>query len=491
MIKEIKNQIENEEQIRYILREEIENAINKKNLDLQENQQYPFSQSFMISDLSEKEWYEMKKDGARELKPYYNKARGNWSIALSLGYCNNGKRLRKVISAKTEDEVKKKYDEFRKNNIILEAEKENEIHDESQMLFKEYMKKYIKITSEGIISDKSLEQKEINGRRSIGIIGGYKMCELNSQILADCMNSIASTQYVRGGEINYYSQEVINKAYTVLNGCITSGFNDDIFKKNPMDKVKKPKTKQVKTEKKNKPLPDKKVVEIMNVLQDDLKWSIFFELLIITGCRPSEILGLNFSDISYSEYTVKITKALTASIYKEIVDGKEKKSRTPIIGPIKNERGGQNPYAKRTFRLPEELVEKIKKYELKIKNDEKVMKMRKENKTEDVIFIGSRYQKRVQYQTHRKAFLGYLERHNVDREMYTIYSTRHTFCVNNIKSGADMKSLQILMGDKTLNMIMEHYADLEKEYVLKQNENHNEYIQKILKNSKKSEKDIQ
>lgn len=466
------------DKIEDMIQQKIEEILKKESVDLQENQRY-HSKQILIANLNEEEWQEMKKNGAKELHPYFNEKRNTWHIALSLGYDENHRRIRKIITGKSKEEVYQKYFEFRDNNKVLEEEKTNETSDKSHMLFKDYMKSYIEMTR-GVISDKSLVQKEIAAKRIVEVIGENKLYELDNKMLAKCINQIALTTFKRGGEEKYYSQEVINKAYIILKGCITSAFDEGIYKKNPMERVKRPTSRQVTSEKKNKPLPDAKIAEIMKATEKNLKWNIFFSLLIATGGRPSEILALKFEDINFETKTVKITKALTASIKKEVINGKEKKISTPIIGPLKNDRGGKNIYARRKIKLSEKLLDKIKEYEISIKNDARIMSMRVEQKTEGFLFTGSKDQKLVHYQTHRKAFLSFLKSQNIDMKKYTIYSTRHTFCVNNIKSGADTKSLQILMGDKTLNMIMEHYADIEKEYVLKHNEKYNEYTENIL-----------
>lgn len=453
-----------ENKIKQLLKE----ILQKENVDLSENQRYHSLHSNMISDLSEEEWEEMKKNKAKELNAYFNEKRNTWHIALSLGYDENHKRIRKVLTGNSKEDVYQKYFEFKNNNKVLEEEKANETNDRAQIFFKDYIN-YVLDINKSTIRESSLKATKDNAKYIIKAIGAYKMCELSKEIIVKYINDFVGEKYTKGNVQDYYSKEIVTKVYQILKRCIEQAYKEKVIPVNYMEDIPKPKSKQRNKNQKNKPLEDDKIIEISKALKDERMLSIFFRIMLETGARPSEVLGLNFTDINQENGEISINKTLTFDVKEVQKDNRTIAYKTPKIGDVKNYRDGNNPFAHRRFVLDDTLLNDIKQYEIGIKKNEKVMELRKSNDTVENMFTGTK-QQLFNYQAFSKRFKKHLEKNGVDFSGYTLYGIRHTFATNLLKNKVDLKTVQMLLGDTGSEMVLRVYTNIDKEHTLKHSE---------------------
>ncbi|NOW84608.1 integrase [Clostridium beijerinckii] len=442
----------------------------ERGIDTTGNQRYNPPHSIVIEDLSDEEWESMKRNGNRELTPYWNESRQKWCIALSLGYDENKKRIRKVITADSKNEVWRKYGEFNFKNTVLPAEVketviENEKHPKAEMLLKDYLDDYLK-NRDPKRSQRTYVGKVKLSKRIMEELGNYKMEELNKDLVETFINKLPEEEYTKGGTVYQLRQSTINKIYDILHCVIkhaTSEDDDNIFKRDFMIKIKRPKSIAFR-EKKEKALSKEEIKKVMGAVKHNPMIYTWVNLLMYLGCRPSEALAMKFTDVNYEKKTIKIVRALTEIENKNPTDSGTIGKMKAHIGFLKNDKSDGNNYQCRILKVSDRVLDIIKDWEKQVKEDNKLMEMKRKYKTEEYLFNGSKGQL-LRYHYYRQAFDRLLERAGM--QDINPYRFRHTFCTNALRNGVDPKTVQRMLGDNTIEMVMRVYADMNQEDIFK------------------------
>lgn len=113
------------------------------------------------------------------------------------------------------------------------------------------------------------------------------------------------------------------------NNVLNYGVDLELIKKNPMQKVIRPKAQE-----KEKEFTDFYTKEELNTFLDDAKrynfrYFMFFRLLAYSGMRKGECLALKWSDIDFKKNVISINKSVTMGMENRLYlsDGKTKHSR--------------------------------------------------------------------------------------------------------------------------------------------------------------------
>jgi len=446
------------------------------------NQRYNPSQSFEIVDLARKDWEEMKKVQWHEHKAYWNEERKKWCIALSLGYKENGKRNRKVITADTMEILYQKLLEFQTCGMVIPADRITTFDDDtaaapvpvnvlmypkSEMLLKDYITEYLG-TRKGDMEDKTLDVYKNAAVHISNGLGHLKINEINKTVLQTFFNQYASTQHKRyeNSKPKYYSQSQIDKTYNLLNMALREAADEDgtqAIRINFMDKVKKPKSKKI-SEHKRYSITNDEVKEIEKAIRLNRMIHCWILILLFTGCRPSEGLALRFSNINYANKTIDIL--YTVGEDRIVENGKKVKQAK--IKEIKNG-------VARTLKVDDTLLNIIKNWEEVVKNDSQLMKLKQANGTTDYLFCKEDGTLQI-YDEYLKGYERVMKLNGVDPRIFNTYRFRHNCCIRLLRQGTDIKTVQMILGDKTPHMVLKHYANMDKEDVYKGCEKYSEAL---------------
>jgi len=127
------------------------------------------------------------------------------------------------------------------------------------------------------------------------------------------------------------------KVYGLLNNIFKTAYLDDTITVNPMYKVERPKAR--KAERTGKVIDAFTVEEIKKIKalaeNEQLKWKLYINLLIDTGCRNGEAIGLTWKCVDLKNNKVRLEQNVCYTSYKGIyVDTiKNGKPRTNDVSP--------------------------------------------------------------------------------------------------------------------------------------------------------------
>ena len=261
-------------------------------------------------------------------------------------------------------------------------------------------------------------------------LGKEKMPEITSAQITALLNKVQSTPNKYGRTLKHGS---VLKLYTILNMLFKMAYLDDTIDRNPMDKVQRP--RPTKAEGKGHEIQaytGDELKHIIECLEDEpLKWRLFIQLLIDTGCRRGEACGLTWRDVDFKAETITINKNLCYSTAKGIyVD-------TPKNGKS------------RTVYVDSGIMQLMKEY----RKGQKLVKL------DGWVFTQDGTTEPMHPDSPTRYFQRFGKRHGITE--FHPHKLRHSFASVAITNGADIASVSETLGhaDKSTTLNMYTHAD--------------------------------
>lgn len=242
---------------------------------------------------------------------------GTWGVKTIKGiqykYFRNSDG--KYFYGKTEKEIKEKINKYEKTNSNLNSDKS---------YLGDFMREWLFNVKRPQIKQRTFDNYEIyynmffvNYTRYT--VNDVQLCVLDSKVLTKFFNSLAKT----------YSMSSIKKAQTLLTQCINYAVDEELIEVNPMKKVKMPSQDNVVKKQKEVPFlsyddmerlynESNRIQEVgfnLNGNVGDLLYGNNAKIIILimyTGLRMSEALGLKWSDIDFDNKCIYINRNLSS-----------------------------------------------------------------------------------------------------------------------------------------------------------------------------------
>lgn len=231
-----------------------------------------------------------------------SKRGSNYRIKVSLGYDTNGKQIIKSTTYTPPDGVTPKKAEKLATEYAFEFER----HCKGYAVLNENMR-FSELADWYFANYAPIELKESTAYTYRGqynnhiapILGNVKVKDINTPRL---------TQFVQSLKLN---PETVRKVYIVIQSIFRRGVEQGFVRESPCHNVILPKNRR---KKKTSSLDEEQIKRFMEILDTKL-WDEDFKriikVLLYTGMRSGECLGLMWEDIDFDEMTITINHNLT------------------------------------------------------------------------------------------------------------------------------------------------------------------------------------
>jgi len=349
---------------------------------------------------------------------FYSNVKQKWMAQINVGKDENGKVIRKSVTAETQEEVKAKLDELKLSIYTGKFVNANTI------TFSQLIKQ---------IYDEKLAMNEIQPQTYYRTMETVKLCKEINDIPVQKIDSTAIKQLLLS-KVDY-ANSTIKKMYIILNQCFKEALKRKIISDNPMLDVRKPKS--TKKTKKIRALTldeQKKLVEVMR--NENVRYAEQMLISMFTGMRMGEINALSINDLNLNFNFINIDKTISKGEHGEAF----------VNDTAKTENGNRQIPINETVRPVIEKV--ISEYTL---TDDNVLFHTSAGTLIATSVVNTEFRRIVnKYNIQDKTVKGDL----------SLHSLRHTYATRCIESGMPPKVLQHLMGHSDIKVTLDTYADV-------------------------------
>ena len=349
---------------------------------------------------------------------FYSNVKQKWMAQINVGKDENGKVIRKSVTAETQEEVKAKLDELKLNIYTGKFVNANTI------TFSQLIKQ---------IYDEKLAMNEIQPQTYYRTMETVKLCKEINDIPVQKIDSTAIKQLLLS-KVDY-ANSTIKKMYIILNQCFKEALKRKIILDNPMLDVRKPKS--TKKTKKIRALTldeQKKLVEVIR--NENVRYAEQMLISMFTGMRMGEINALSVNDLNTNFNFINIDKTISKGEHGEAF----------VNDTAKTENGNRQIPINETVRPVIEKV--ISEYEA---TDDNVLFHTSAGTLIATSVVNTEFRRIVnKYNIQDKTVKGDL----------SLHSLRHTYATRCIESGMPPKVLQHLMGHSDIKVTLDTYADV-------------------------------
>ena len=353
---------------------------------------------------------------------------GRWEGTYTVGIDEaTGKRIRKSVLAKTEEECEEKLQELIKEQNQIKADqapKEEEEAPSGDTTLGEWMDKWYNLYCvPGIRESTAATYKRCIYQHVIPKIGDMPLGEITTSKLERYIAELMTNGKVKDdGKGMGLSSEVVRKTHALIQSALDRAVIDGLIERNPAKNCKLPK-------KKNKKVDILSKEEIKRLLIQ-AKEDGMLEMMLIdlsSGMRRGELLGLKWKDLNFKTRELHIKRSVV------LIEGKI------------NVTALKTKSSKRTIILPENVIQVLKRYkkEMPIESEWIFPSPIKENMPRDPSAV-------------RKKFSRVLERAGCKH--VRLHALRHTFATMALQYGLDIKTLSSTIGHASVDVTIDTYS---------------------------------
>lgn len=350
---------------------------------------------------------------------FYSNVKKKWMAQINVGKDENGKPKRHSFTGNTPEEVAAKLQQV-KYEIYT-----GDFIDVSHITFDQL--------AHQVIEDK-LNMNEYQQQTYFRDIETLKMCGMISDVPIQQIDYNMLKQFMLS-KINYL-QSTIDKIYNQLRQTFKEAVRRKIIKDNPMDELKKPKSK--KAERKVRALSTEEQVKLVDILLTDESIKYVPQMLIsmFTGMRMGEVNALTINDINTKFNFINVDKAIT----------RKEHGRAFVNTSPKTAKGNrQIPINTMVKPIIDQMLSGY------VPTTDNMLFHTSRNSIVTTNQVSMEYQRVIyKYNVLDKTIKGYV----------TLHSLRHTYATRCIECGMPPKVLQTLLGHTDIRITLDTYSDV-------------------------------
>lgn len=389
-----------------------------------------------------------------------------WEGRLTIGVDpGTGKQLQKTFSGKTQKEVKDKM------QAAAVAVTNREYFEPGKLTVKQWFKMWL---DEYCGDKKFLTIKQYSSMSETHIfpaLGAVKLSTLSSPDIQKFYNRMAKegktiekTDKATGKVITTkepLSTKTIRNIHGIMHKALETAVEQKLISRNPADYVTVPKVEKVEVQ----PLTEEQQRAFLSAVQNH-KFEYLFSVILFCGLREGEALGLTWDCIDFKKGTLKVYRQLQR---RDVSEGGY------IFAPLKNNKP-------RVITLSPFVVGILEKQRAKQVQERfaagelwRGFQSEAERKTSFVFTdeVGQHLATATVYGNFKRIVK------DIGAEKARVHDLRHTFAVNALQNGDDVKTVQDNLGHATAAFTLDVYGHVSERMKEESARRQEEYIQRL------------
>ena len=374
---------------------------------------------------------------------YFRDNENRWAASVTLGYDDNGKRIRKMIYGKTRAEVAVKMTTLLSTKI--KGKHSLAAKDTLQMLMHQWMITFKRAD----VSSRTFERDLGNARLHIyPYIGDLSLSDIDSDVIQVLLNNMILNKG--------YSLATVRKIKFLLYQFFTYAKKKSLIENNPVEDCRVKSTKEHKEHKEDdyKAIP----LDVRQKFFDVISSHSFFEPLCMVqlfgSMRIGEVLAIKWKDLDFINNIIYIDNAITQVI--EFDTDFNVKNRKTVISDTKT--------AASVRQVP--MPDILKKSLLRWHRERKQLEEKKGisfTSPEDLVFANDEGKLRT-YSGTRSMFMRLMSSSGLDKYNIHFHSIRHTYSSMLFEAHENPKIIQQLLGHKDVTTTIKTYNSVDRSY---------------------------
>ena len=270
----------------------------------------------------------------------------SYRIIVSGGFDCNGKRIKHKLAWKPERKMTERQTEKALQRAAADFERsiEQGYQLDMRQTFAEYAAYFVRLKEDNGAAPNTIALMRYKLDHILPEIGHMRLSDIRPQHLNKLYHNLMMPGQRRDKENNRpFSAGNVQSIRSLVHNIFAQAEREMLIPYNPADKAQKMKAAKKEP---NYFQP----IEIANILDaldsEPLKWRALVQMLIVTGCRRGEIIGLHWDDIDLTTGDMKISRQIC---YTSGLGAYEKQTKTGNV---------------RFVRIPTETLTLLKRYQV-------------------------------------------------------------------------------------------------------------------------------
>lgn len=357
----------------------------------------------------------------------YQRPNGLWVCEITLGYDTDKKRIKKTVSSMDLEKLKKKINDLKYyNDRHMIAEPSNyTVGTWIDFWLETYKKNSVKPTTYDMYYG-------INERYIKPNIGHYKIDKLNPIVIQQLFNNLAKESLNTKDGLSYSS---LKKILLTISQSYKKAIELNMIYQNPCDKIVLP-NKQKKRKAVAFTISEQQ--SFIDLCGNESTFHNLFKFAFNTGMRLGELLALTWQNIDFDNKMINVSLNLTVV---NDYSGEKVKNKTII----------------NTTKTDNERLIPLNSIAMEVIN---IQRAKNIIESPFVFFskVGTPLIKRNIY----RSFNDILAKANITNPV-TFHSFRHSFATRLLERGADIKTVSVLLGHRSIQITLDIYGHVSQD----------------------------
>lgn len=360
----------------------------------------------------------------------------SYTFTVAMGMDVNGKQIRKTttwtppegLTEKKADKLaKEEYLNFKNRCKGLSAFNEN-------MRFKDLVEEYFAVYAPNKLKPiTAYNYEKMIDFHFIGYFGNKKLKDITPGVLTDFFCKLTTT---KGEEVVPMAPATVKRIYNIMQSLFHFAVSQNYLKETPCRGVILP-TKDSTKDEKRKSLTEEELPKFLKLFEDYSVLNTIVKVLIYTGMRSGEALGLQWEDIDFDKRLIIVNHTLSDVGGRHFLTTPKTKT------------------SKRTIYMNDTLIEILKAH--KLEQHKLIFSLGRKFEHPEMVFTSDlgNYKDRSCLNTSFRRFLK-----GTDFEFMTLHCLRHTNATLLLNSGVDLKIVSEHLGHSDVGTTANIYTDV-------------------------------